>query len=84
MNQWNVKWKRQALRDLTSIWNDASDRALVTQVVHHLEESLKRSPQILGESRGALRRIVFESPISLLFELVPDDRKVYVLRVGRF
>ena len=81
MNRWRVKWKAQALRDITTIWNDAQNKAQVTKAAHQLEETLKRNPMTFGESRGGLRRMAFEKPLCIIFELIPDDEKVIVTSV---
>ncbi|MFT3881738.1 MAG: hypothetical protein QM703_19020 [Gemmatales bacterium] len=81
MNRWRVKWKAQALRDMTSIWNQAHNKTQVTKAAHQLEESLKRNPMTFGESRGGLRRMAFEKPLCIIFELIPDDEKVMVINV---
>lgn len=70
-----------ALRDITTIWNDAQNKTQVTKAAHQLEESLKRNPMSLGESRGGLRRMAFEKPLCIIFELIPDDEKVIVTNV---
>lgn len=61
MYRWRVKWKAQALQDMTAIWNDAPNKAQVTKAAHHLEETLKRNPMTFGESRGGLRRMALKN-----------------------
>ena len=77
-----VVWRRDAEAELATAWLVARDRRAFTAAVEELEQALSRDPHRLGESRRSpLRRVVFLAPLGLLFDIIPDDRKVMVLAV---
>lgn len=78
MSSWKVIWQRI----LATIWNNAQNRNEVTHAAYWLDEAMKRNPLQLGESRGGLRRMAFQGQLCITFEVVPDDKKVYVLTVS--
>jgi hypothetical protein len=78
-----VLWRPSAERDLAQIWNDAPDRDLVTTAADSLDQDLQRDPLSLGESRGDVTRIAAKSPLTILFDVHVDDRKVTVWDVWR-
>jgi plasmid stabilization system protein ParE len=80
---YTVVWRPSAERDLAQIWNDAPDRDQVTAAADSLDECLRRDPLSLGESRGDVIRIATEAPLTILFDVHVDDRKVIVWDVWR-
>jgi len=81
MTSWLLKWKPKAVRELTALWNQSSEKAAVTKAVHQLEQALSRNPMTFGESRVGLQRMAFEKPLCINFEVIPDDHKVIVISV---
>ena len=41
MTSWLLKWKRKAVRELTVLWNQSSEKVAVTKAVHQLEQALR-------------------------------------------
>jgi hypothetical protein len=78
-----VFWTPSALRDLAALWidADASLREAVTIAAAEIDSLLANSPDDVGESRAANRRITFLSPLGLVFEVSSPDRRVIVLHV---
>ncbi len=81
--KFTVVWTSAALRELASIWNLAEDRSAVAAASHAVDQSLGRSPQLQGESRGGNVRVAFVGPIGADFEVLEADRMVRVLAVWR-
>jgi len=81
---YEVNWIPDAEKDLAEIWLAAPDRNAVTRAAHLLDEALLRNPLAAGESRqSTVRRIAFEFPLGIEFEVIVDDQKVRVLAVWR-
>ncbi len=78
-----VAWTPDAVTELAGIWLAASDREQVTQAAAEIDRLLRTDPQNEGESRDAKTRILFVGPLGVDFEVVDDDRIVYVLSVWR-
>ena len=66
-----VIWLRVALDELAMMWMnaDATLRAAITSASHRIDQELKANPQEVGESRPKGRRIHFEQPLGILFEV---------------
>jgi hypothetical protein len=77
-----VKWRRKAKQALAAVWLTAPDRNEVTAAAHRIEVILRRDPLGIGESRGGDFRIVFDQPISLLYQVDPVRREVRIITVG--
>ena len=80
---YTVLWRRSAERDLAQIWTDAPDRDRVTHASDSLDDDLRSDPLTVGESRSDLTRIATEPPLTILFDVHPDDRQVIVWDVWR-
>ncbi len=80
---YTVLWRPSPERDLAQIWIDSSDREQVAKAADALDDALRLDPVSLGESRGELSRIATESPLTILFDVYVDDRKVIVWDVWR-
>jgi hypothetical protein len=80
---WTVAYKPSAEQELARLWNDAPDRAAVTDAANQIDALLKVDPLTQGESRSGTTRILFVPPLAVLFEVSEDDRYVDVLQVWR-
>ena len=80
---YTVLWRPSAERDLAQIWIDAADRNQVSKAADAVEQELRRDPLTVGESRGHVTRIATESPLTILFDVFVEDRKVIVWDVWR-
>jgi len=78
---YTVIWRPEAERRLARIWLAAEDRAAAAHAADALDESLRRAPHAVGESRTAGTRIAFEPPLGILYEIHDADRLVAVLSV---
>jgi hypothetical protein len=77
-----VRWKRVAVNQLARFWTQASskDRHAITKACHRVEQCLKGHPLSQGESRPADKRVVFDAPLGVLFQIDSDRQEVLVLR----
>jgi len=81
---WTVIWLDATINQIAAftiqVWGtDAS--AAITQAMVRIELFLKRDPGNAGESRASHRRILFESPLIVGFEVHDEERTVIVTRV---
>ena len=79
--RYTVLWTRLAEDDLTSIWLDAEDRAVVSEAANQIDRNLSLDAHDRGESREGNCRILFVPPLGAEFELNPLDRTVRVVAV---
>ena len=80
---YEVDWRPVAVDGLARLWNAGSDRAAITAASHAIDQALARDPRSVGESRTGTTRLLIEEPLAVLYEIVEDDRRVYVLKVWR-
>lgn len=80
-----VRWKREARDELTSIWLEANseDRKRITQSCHFIESNLAYAPNDFGESRDGDRRVGFDPPLGVLYQVVESGQRVRVVSVWR-
>jgi hypothetical protein len=80
---YTVYFTRKARDELAQAWLDADSagRSAVSQASDALERDLRRRPLEVGESREDSRRIGFEGPLRVLFDVSEADREVVVLHV---
>lgn len=80
--RYTVDWDEHAAVQLARIWTNSQKRADVTAAVERTEYQLTYRPLLVGESRETtLVRVVFETPITVLLEVIEDDKKVVVRAV---
>lgn len=77
--KYTVVWIPAAERELLSIWLSTRLRQRVTEAASLLDRALARNPYEVGESREGTRRIAFETPLAIDFEVIEADRLVRVL-----
>jgi hypothetical protein len=80
---YDVAWRPVAEQQLARICNAAADRSDVTRASHEIDQDLARDPRSVGESRTGATRILVKEPLVALYEIVEDDRRVWVLKVWR-
>jgi hypothetical protein len=80
---YDVRWSDDALEQLAEIWLDTPDPPAVTAANAEIDRRLARDPWSQGESRAGTRRVLVERPLIVAYEIIEDDRKVIVLKVGR-
>ena len=81
---WTVIWLDGPLDELARAtawaWGTPITQSIV-RAMAKIEQVLQTDPTQTGESRGGHRRIAFEFPLSIDFEVHPDQRAVIVTRV---
>ncbi|HVL12842.1 MAG TPA: hypothetical protein VM529_09760 [Gemmata sp.] len=79
-----VVWTRAARDQLASVWLAHPDRAGVTAAAHRIDGLLGRDPAGQGEERPNDRRIMFESPLVVIYRIDAANNKVVVSHVRRY
>jgi hypothetical protein len=78
---YSVVWRPVADEQLADAWMAAADRNAVTAAAAAIDRALEHDPLGQGESRTGTTRILIERPLAALYEIVADDRQVFVLKV---
>lgn len=76
---YTVLWTPAAERDLAELWLSAEDRNAITSAAATIDALLRQDAHLVGESREGTLRITFVAPLGIDFEVLQDDRLVYVL-----
>jgi hypothetical protein len=79
-----VLWKPDAEGQLAAIWNKSTNRNLITESAHVIDKVLATKPEEAGESREEGFRILFESPLGVIYKVSAVDRSVIVVAVWAF
>ena len=89
---WFYEWKPDAEKALAELWNDARDRAALTEASAAIDAALTGDPTGVGESRFSQDfvrshrvdlRIAFFDPLMIVFGLSVPQRSVTVASVAR-
>lgn len=78
---YTVVWTLPAEAKLAELWLNAQDRDAITRASHQIEQDLRNNPHTVGESRSGDNRILFCPPLSVLYFVNENDRKVVVWAV---
>ena len=83
--KYDLEWDPAAENELTNIWvpADSDLRLAVTQAAHVIDRLLTKDPLSQSESRPDGRRILFERPLAVTYEVIEESRLVRVLHVWR-
>ena len=81
--RYEVVWRPVAEGWLADLWTAGPDRAAVAAAANEIDLLLAQRPRDVGEARAGSTRILIEEPLAVLYEVVEDDRRVYVLDVWR-
>lgn len=81
-----VRREATALDELTSIWMAADSplRRAITAATHQIDYHLATDPRGQGESRPGGRRVLFVTPLRVMYRIEPDGQTVSVLSVWLF
>ena len=71
-------------RDLVDLWVESENQQAMTDAVDHLVRQLEVDPTQVGESRRLMRRIAFEGPVGIEFEINERLKEVHVYRLWTF
>ena len=79
----DVEWDPAAEAELTRIWiaSDSELRTAITKSARAIDRLLEKDPINQGESRPNDRRIIFDLPLGIVYEVMPASRLVRVLFV---
>jgi hypothetical protein len=83
---YRVDWLQTALDQLAAIWTSADStlRQAITAASHQIDQQLQADPISPSESRPGGRRVLFASPLGILFRVEADGQTVSILRVWLF
>ncbi len=81
---YTVVWLPAAERELAALWVDPATRPGVTQAANQIDLLLRNDPDRLGESREVDQRVLFVTPLGVLFRIKLQDRLVEVIHVWKF
>jgi len=79
--KWTVIYRPSAQDELANIWLNAADPQAVADAADEIDRVLSRDPLNSGESRGGSTRMIVERPLTVLFDVNPDDVLVTVFAV---
>jgi hypothetical protein len=82
--RYTVVWRPDAEQRLADLWMAAPDRAVVTRAANRIDARLGNDPQLAGEAREGMTRILIEPPLAIYFDVSEPDRLVTVWAVWRF
>ncbi|QJW95647.1 hypothetical protein [Frigoriglobus tundricola] len=77
-----VTWTRAALRQFLDLWTTATDPDAVDAAALRIDQTLSADAHQQGESRTDPVRILFDSPLAVLFVADVDVAVAYVVSVG--
>lgn len=79
---YRVVWLPNAEDELAAVWLAAADQDEVARAAHVVEGELARRPLQTGFPRSSsVHRFAWQLPIGVEFEVVEDDKRVFVLGV---
>jgi plasmid stabilization system protein ParE len=79
--KFSVTWSADASDEFFELWSDTDRRHGVVAAADKIDASLRSKPLDVGESRSDNRRIYFESPLAIVYEVFVTERRVNILRV---
>jgi len=79
--RYRVAWTASAQEHLARVWLASDKRQSVTSAAASIDAELREDPESKGESRRAGVRILIVRPLGIQYEVIPEDRTVYVLSV---
>ncbi len=74
-----VVWDPDAENELAASWLQAPDKQAVSDSANRIDARLRVDPDQEGEPFHAGRRVLFEPPLGVVFEISEPDRMVRVL-----
>jgi hypothetical protein len=74
-----VLWVPSAEQELALAWMKSTDRQAVTNAAFAIDQFLAQDPETRGEARFDTVRTLSVPPLGVDFEVMEEDRLVYVL-----
>lgn len=78
----HLDWTAKAENELADVWLNSPDPDAVTVAARDVERRLRQDPLGIGESRELGNRIVFETPLAVLYWVDTANRIVTVVSVN--
>ena len=82
--KFTVVYLPSAEQQLADLWLKAADPASVSRASDKIDRLLENDPLAIGESRVANLRIVFESPLAVVYDVREADLLVKVWSVWQW
>ena len=81
-----VVWDPIALDEHAAAWlrADSTVRQAITEAVQAIDRRLESFPEQQGESRAYNRRILFQAPLGVVFEVDVQSRLVWVIHTWSY
>jgi hypothetical protein len=79
--KWTVIYRLAAQDDLAGAWLNSSDPQAVADAADKIDRILAVNPLDAGESRDGDSRVIFERPLTVMYDVYPDDNRVEVFAV---
>jgi mRNA-degrading endonuclease RelE of RelBE toxin-antitoxin system len=81
MIRYTVIWRPQAESDLSRLWMSALDRQSIANASDDIDKKLATDPEKRGEAAAEGLRRLNVLPLTVLYDIETDDRRVTVLTV---
>jgi hypothetical protein len=81
--KWTVLWTKSAEQHLAAVYLASTSPNAVTSASHAIDTILGRSPDTKGTPNFDTVRTLIVEPLGVDYEVIADDRLVYVLSVWR-
>jgi hypothetical protein len=79
--KWTVLYRASAQDHLANIWLNAPDQQAVANAADKVDRLLAKDPLEAGESRDGNSRVIIEPPLTMMYDVYPDDNLVEVFAV---
>jgi hypothetical protein len=76
-----VVWDPDAENELADLWVHSPVQRAITDAANRIDALLRVDPHLQGTNLSGSRRILFEPPLAVIFEVSIPDRLVRVLAV---
>ena len=83
MKSHTVVWVNSAEDELFLLWLAASDRNQITRAVHEIDQALRRHGSDGGVEMSEGLFAIEVPPLRALFEVIPGDAMIRVLKLKR-
>jgi hypothetical protein len=81
---WTVTYRPSARDELTEVWLNSPDRFAVTAAANKIDQLLRSDPLSCGESRDNSKRVLLVPPLTVFYDVIPDDQMVIVWNIFTF
>jgi hypothetical protein len=79
--RWTVLYRPSAQDQLAEAWLNSPDPQSVAEAADAIDRILASNPMEVGESRSGNSRIIMQQPLTVLYDVYPDDAVVEVFAV---